>query len=149
MTEPPILPGCTVLSPMDPTPSPNGANGLPHQTPARHQGHQSKAKGKPARRKTADRFAVLNAFVDCTMADLSRAESLVWLVLYRDTKPDGTARTGAADVARRIGTTRRAVVNALAKLRRRGLLRVVFKGGLNRGPSRYVVFPLPSPPDSK
>ena len=60
-------------------------------TPQRDQGHNGKAKGKAARRKTADRFAVLNAFVDFTMQGLSRAETLVWLALFRDTKPDGLA----------------------------------------------------------
>src|SRR5262245_27991772 len=48
----------------------------------------SKAKGKHA----GERFAVLNAFVDFALAELSRAEIAVWLVLYRDTR-DGTART--------------------------------------------------------
>ena len=38
-------------------------------TPARHQGN-GKAKGKPARRSTGDRFAVLNAFVDAGMIEV-------------------------------------------------------------------------------
>jgi len=66
-----------------------GDNGRP---PARHQGHGDKAKGKPARRKTGDRFAVVNAFVDFTLAGLTRNEIAAWLVLWRDTKP--TARRG-------------------------------------------------------
>jgi hypothetical protein len=101
-----------------------------------------KAKGSPERRRTRDRFGTLNAFVDCSMAALTRAEALTWLVLYRDTR-DGTARTSAADVARRIGTSRRTVTDALAGLRRRGLAKLVYRGGLNRGTSVYRVFPLP------
>ena len=64
-TKPPILEGCAVLPPM------HQGNG----SPRRHQGDTSKAKGKPARRKTADRFAVLNAFVDFTMAELIEGRS--------------------------------------------------------------------------
>ena len=78
------------------------------------------------------------------MADLSRAESLTWLVLWRDTK-NGTARTSMADVARRIGTTRRAVVDAVAKLGKRGLLNVVYRGGMRRGMNVYRVQPMTKP----
>ena len=124
--------------PMHRLPSANGS------TPARHQGN-GKAKGKPARRKTADRFAVLNAFVDAGMVGLSRVEALTWLVLYRDTR-DGTACTSEDDIASRIGCSRRAVTTAVGRLRRRGLLVQVFKGGINRGPSRYRVMPMVKPP---
>ena len=134
-TKPPILEGCAVLPPM------HQGNG----SPRRHQGNTSKAKGKPSRRNTADRFAVLNAFVDAGMVGLSRVEALTWLVLYRDTR-NGTACTGEDDIAKRIGCSKRAVVNAVGRLRRRGLLVQVFKGGINRGPSRYRVQPAPKPP---
>ncbi len=76
------------------------------------------------------------------MGELSRAEALAWLVLYRDTR-NGTARTSAADVARRIGASRRTVIGAIGRLRKRGLLTLVYRGGLNRGPSIYRVHPLP------
>ena len=79
------------------------------------------------------------------MAELSRAEALTWLVLWRDTK-DGTVRTSMLDVARRIGTTRRGVVDAVAKLEQRGLLIVVYRGGLKRGMNVYRVHPLQKPP---
>ena len=129
--KPPILEGCAVLPPM------HQGNGAPHQ----HQGGTSKAKGKPSRRNTADRFAVLNAFVDFTMQELSRAEALVWLVLYRDTK-DGTARTAQTDIARRAGVNVRTVKRAIAGLHRRGLLVLVHRGSLRRGPSTYRLRPL-------
>jgi hypothetical protein len=131
-TKPPILEGCAVLPPM------HQGNG----SPRRHQGNTSKAKGKPSRRNTADRFAVLNGFVDFTMQELSRAEALVWLALFRDTKPDGIARTSQADLARRAGANVGTVKRAMAGLRRRGLLTVVFRGSLRRGPSAYRVHPL-------
>ena len=44
---------------------------------------------QPKRRTRSERFSALNAFVDFGIADadLTPAESLVWLVLFRDTKP--------------------------------------------------------------
>jgi hypothetical protein len=130
-TKPPILEGCAVLPPM------HQGNG----SPRRHQGDSSKAKGKTNHRNTADRFAVLNGFVDFTMQELSRAETLVWLVLYRDTK-DGTARTAQTDIARRAGVNVRTVKRAIADLHRRGLLVLVRRGSLRRGPSTYRIRPL-------
>lgn len=133
-TTPPTLSGCAVLPPMEPTTTP-----APGTTPAR----ATKAKGKPSRRKTADRFAVVNAFLDFTAAGLSRAEALTWLVLWRDTKPNGTAQTSQADLARRIGADRSTVKRAVAALVKAGLLAVVYRGSLRRGPSAYRVRPLP------
>jgi hypothetical protein len=139
--KPPILEGCAVLPPMH---QDNG-NG----SPRRHQGDTSKAKakakGKPGRRNTADRFAVLNGFVDAGMAGLPRVEALTWLVLYRDTR-NGTACTSMASIAARIGCSKQAVVDAVGRLRQRGLLIQVFKGSNLRGPSVYRVWPTPKPP---
>jgi hypothetical protein len=77
------------------------------------------------------------------MADLSRAEVAVWLVLYRDTKRGGTARASLADIARRAGIARQTASRAVGKLVRRKMLQVPRRGGLNRGPSEYRVFPFP------
>ena len=98
---------------------------------------RGKAKGKPG-----GRFAVLNAFVDGTMATLKPSERAVWLVLFRDTKRDGTARTSERDIARRAGCCVRMVRYGLAALARRGLLRIVRRGRLQTGPSSYRVFGL-------
>ena len=100
-------------------------------------------KRKRTERPKGERFAVLNQFVDETMADLTRPEIAVWLVLYRDTKRDGTARTGQADIARRAGLGRRTVIRAIAKLEARGLLAVVRRGYLGAGPSVYRIRPYP------
>jgi predicted DNA-binding transcriptional regulator len=137
--EPKPIPVGQEPPPLRPSPSPNGCNGRP---PARHQGHNGKAKGKPARRK-GDRFAVLNAFVDCTLAGLTRNEITVWLVLYRDTKPDGTARTGQTDIARRAGISARSVRRGIDGLRQRGLVKRVYQGGIGRGASAYRIRSLP------
>jgi hypothetical protein len=56
-------------------------------------GKASEPKGKAGKRPAGERFHVLNNFVDFTLAELSRAEIAVWLILYRDTR-GGTARTG-------------------------------------------------------
>ncbi|MFM9964459.1 MAG: transcriptional regulator [Planctomycetaceae bacterium] len=122
---PPRLPGCSVLPPMNPRPA---------------TGNNSKAEKPKRTGTTSNRFRELNSFVDCSMAELSRSEALTWFVLWRDTK-DGTVRTSIADVARRIGASRRAVIDAVAKLRQRKLLTLVFRGGINRGVSIYRVHP--------
>ena len=92
--QPPTLTGCDVLPPMD--------SGKAKPADAREP------KRKPGKRKAGDRFAVLNAFVDCTAGRLSRGEILVWLVLYRDTR-NGIAKTSQADIARRAGISDRTV----------------------------------------
>ena len=126
---PPRLPGCSVLPPMNPRPA--TANNSPQD--------------KPKKRATGERFSTINSFVDCSLAELSRSEALTWFVLWRDTK-DGTVRTSAADIARRIGCSRRAVTDALAGLRKRGLLTLIYRGGMNQGVSVHRVQPLAKPP---
>lgn len=96
---------------------------------------------KPKRRTRSERFTVLNAFVDMGMADLTPAEALVWLVLFRDTKAEGTARTAQADIARRAGLDVRTVRRAVASLDAKGMLRTLHRGRLNAGPSIYRVHP--------
>jgi hypothetical protein len=98
-------------------------------------------KGK-RRSGRGERFAVLNAFADLALADLTGAEVKCWLILFRDTKAaTGTARTGQADLARRAGLSRRAVQVALDRLRAKGLVTLVRRGRLNAGPSTYRVHP--------
>jgi hypothetical protein len=74
----------------------------------------------------------------------AKHESLTWLALFRDTKPDGLAQTGQADLARRGGAHAGTIKRAIARLRRLGLLTVVFRGSLRRGPSTYRVHSLTS-----
>jgi hypothetical protein len=131
--KPPILPGCTVLPPLE-------------LDIERSNGTSNKAKGPGSRRKAADRFAVLNAFADYTLATLDRAQIAVWLLLWRDTKPDGLARTSQADLARRAGIAERTARRAVESLRRAGLLTVAYRGGLRRGVSTYRIRPLTKEP---
>jgi hypothetical protein len=101
------------------------------------------ARRTPSKRASRLRFELLNAFVDSGMADLSRAELAVWLILYRDTKRDGTARLSLDDLARRGGMNRQTASRAVGRLAGRKMLRVLRRGGLNCGPSTYRVFPFP------
>ena len=103
-----------------------------------------KARGGAPRR--GERFAVLNTFVDFGIADaeLTPAEAVVWLILFRDTKKTGTARTGQADIARRAGLDVRTVRRAVASLTAKGMLQTVRRGKLNGGPSVYRVFSAPA-----
>jgi hypothetical protein len=121
--------------PMEPTPAPS-SNGR----------HRARAKGSPDdgkpgddRRRTGDRFSSINAFLDATMAGLRPAERSVWLLLWRDTRPDGLARTSQADLARRAGVSVRAVRAALRELEHLRLVVVVRRGRLQTGPSSYRV----------
>lgn len=134
---PRVKPGLGALPPMNRQAAPARPNGRKATS-----GKAGTDNGDdPKRKATAGRFGILNAFVDCSLAELSRSEVAVWLVLYRDTR-DGTVRTSQENIAKRSGTSVRHVKRALASLTAAGLLTVVFQGGLNRGPSRFRVNPL-------
>jgi hypothetical protein len=119
-TKPAILEGCSVLPAMEPIP--------PKRT----------RKGKAQ----SGRFATLNAFVDVSMRGLGGSAVMVWLILFRDTKPDGLARTSHADLARRAGVTVRTITTLRGELEQAGLIEVVRRGRLGKGASVYRVFPL-------
>jgi len=139
---PRIKPGLSSLPPMNPAPRPARPSGRKATSGTATSGKATSGTANdPKRKAAADRFGTLNAFVDCSLADLSRSEIAVWLLLYRDTR-DGTARTSQENIAKRSGTSVRHVRKALASLTAAGLLTVVFQGGLNRGPSRFRVNPL-------
>ena len=130
-TDLPMLYGCDVLPSME--------------TKDERNDSPKSAKGVRSR-KAANRFAALNAFADYSLAGLTRAEMAVWLLLYRDTKPDGLARTSQADLARRAGITERTARRAVESLRRAGLLTIAHRGGLRRGTSAYRVQPVTGGP---
>lgn len=120
---------------------------LPPDAVFRADDHDEPARPAPAakagrRAGRSGRFAVLNAFADFGLADLTGAEVKVWLILFRDTRAaTGTARTGQADLARRAGIKPRMVRYALASLEAKGMVRVVRRGRLNAGPSVYRLHP--------
>ena len=112
----------------------NLSNGKPTGTATR---------GEATRRRSHLRFETLNAFADTGLADLSRGEIAVWVLLYRDTKVDGTAQTSIDDLARRGGMDRQTASRAIGRLVKRKMLKVLRRGRLNSGPSTYRVFPYP------
>jgi hypothetical protein len=118
------------------TPPPDTPKGKPSRDKAR--------KGAPGKARTAGRFRTINAFADFTLRGLDRAEIAVWLLLWRDTRPDGLARTSQADLARRAGVNQRTARRAVGSLCRAKLLTRAYQGGLNRGLSVYRVHPLPT-----
>jgi hypothetical protein len=105
----------------------------PHSTPA-------KGSGKAAAR---GRWALFNAFVDGTARDLTPAAALTWLILFRDTKRNGLARTSQTDLARRAGVSVRAIRDAIRELVRGGLAVRVQRGGPGRA-SVYRVMVRPT-----
>jgi hypothetical protein len=98
-----------------------------------------RAKGT---RASVGRFQCVNAFIDATMGGLTPAERSAWLILWRDTKPNGLAATSQTSMARRAGVSDRSIRTALRGLERRRLLTVVHRGSLRSGVSIYRVRPL-------
>jgi hypothetical protein len=130
---------------MTPRIIPVGEEPPPMESPGQASSGNGRHKdgSKPKRKAaTRGRFQCINAFIDFTMAELKPAERSVWLILWRDTKQNGLAETSQADLARRAGVSDRAVRFALNELRGKGLIAVVRRGSLLRGPSSYRVFPL-------
>jgi hypothetical protein len=117
----PILPGCEVM-------------------PAMRPAATKKAHSRPTRN---GRFAVLNNFVDASLRRIGGSAAKVWLILYRDTKPNGLVRAADADLARRAGVSDRTVRDARRELVEAGLLVVVRQGGFRKGASTYRVRSLP------
>ncbi len=132
MTPSKVLPPGAVLPPLV---TPDADKGAPTR-PAGRKGGRTHARRSS---RHSGRFAVLNGFVDGVMGTLPRAAALVWVTLWRDTKPDGLARTAVADLARRVGGDRSTVIRAVRLLVDRGRLDVVRRGGLGRGVSAYRV----------
>jgi DNA-binding MarR family transcriptional regulator len=124
MSNRPVLPPGVTLPPMD--------RGSPPEVP-RSTSRQS------------GRFQEINDFVDVTIRTLTRSEIAAWLILWRDSR-DGIARTSLAGIADRGGYSERQAVRVIKQLEKAGLLVVVSRGGLGRGPSVYRVTPVsPSP----
>jgi hypothetical protein len=86
-------------------------------------------------------FETFNPFVDLGLRTLSRAEIVAYLILLRDTKPDGAARTSYGSIAARGGVSRRQAIRAVQALVKRGAVQVVSRGGRGIGATTYCVVP--------
>jgi hypothetical protein len=95
---------------------------------------------RPASKRSGDRFAVINAFIDFEMGRLRMAERSVWLTLWRDTR-NGVASTSHSSLAKRAGVDPRSARRAIRSLVRLGLVEIVKAGGLNIGANVYRVHP--------
>ena len=91
--------------------------------------------------KAAERWLMLNAFVDLTAWELKRSELLVWMTIFRDSK-DGIASSSQRNIAKRTGLARKTVERAVASLAECGLLLVVYPGGYRRGTAKYRTRPV-------
>jgi DNA-binding transcriptional regulator PaaX len=85
------------------------------------------------------RFQTLNSFIDVVMRVMPRGPAMTWLVLFRDVKPNGLAKTSVVSIAKRVGANRRTILRALRRLEKAGFIEVVIRGGLNRGASIYRI----------
>jgi hypothetical protein len=110
-------------------------------TNGRHRSNGDR-NGPAGKHDSRGRFQCVNAFIDVTMAALNPTERATWMVLWRDTKPNGLAETSQASLASRAGVTDRAVRKALKGLQGRGLVTIVRRGSLRRGASVYRVHPI-------
>jgi DNA-binding MarR family transcriptional regulator len=85
-------------------------------------------------------FQNLAAFVDRGVRTLSRSELATYLILLRDTRPNGTARAGLNDLAERGGMSRKSASRAIGSLVAKGVLTIVRRGRPGK-PTLYTVFP--------
>jgi len=83
---------------------------------------------------------MLNPFVELRLRELTRAEVVVWIILYRDER-GGVSKVAHSDMAKRGGLSTRAVVDALKSLRKRGLVETVRRGRMNVGISVHRLLP--------
>jgi len=110
-----------------------------------HEGIVAAGRGKVTKQKMqmaadgSDRWATFNAFMDVTMKHLSPVEANVWLLLFRDTKPDGLARTSSRNLAQRAGCSVRAVSHAMKLLKAATLVEIVTASTSRGCPSVFRV----------
>jgi DNA-binding MarR family transcriptional regulator len=82
----------------------------------------------------------LDGFVDQGARKLSRSELVTYLILLRDTRPNGTARAGLNDLAERGGMSRKSASRAVGSLIAKGVLRIVRRGTPGKA-TLYTIFP--------
>lgn len=115
--------------PMQPAPPPE-----PMLRPAeadRRKGNSRKAQG--------DRWADFNHLVDVVLGDLTRAEALVLLALFRDAR-DGVATVSYTSLAERAKCSYAAVKRAVSALQKRRLIARIKRGSnLTHQASSYRV----------
>lgn len=125
------LTGCGVLPALQPRAS---------RSPEVNEPKQKDSKGD---RLALGRFGVLNRFVDMGARLVDTTAQAVWLVIYREVKPDGLATVSHQRIADCVGVSRKTVARAIDRLKTVGLLIVVRHGGWQKGPNTYRVRSIP------
>jgi len=116
----------------------NGPPGTP-TTKTGTNGQRTKAKSDKV-----GRFQVLNQFVDESAKEFNTTAVAVWLVLWRETKPDGLAKVSFNQIGERLGISRRSVMRSVSLLVEAKLVKVVSRGtATGHMPSTYRVFGRP------
>src|SRR5262245_48567890 len=92
------------------------------------------------KRISMERWKVFNHFVDRGLAKLSRSEGFVYLILFRDTRPTGLARTALSELAQRGGMSERQASRALQSLIRKGKVYVI-RAATGRRAALYSLYP--------
>jgi hypothetical protein len=82
------------------------------------------------------KVTAFNAFIDESAKGLTPSTTLVWLTLFRFAR-DGVAMVSKATVAQRLGIDEKTVTRSIKTLRRLGLLKIDYQGGVGRGCNRY------------
>ena len=121
----------------------NGVGMLPASAPVeKYEELPARSRSsKPHVRKpeSVGRFKTMNEFVDFSARLVDTTAQAVWLVLFRETKPNGLASVSQGQIADCIGLTRRTVLRAVQHLEAKLLVTVVRRGKKNGGPSVYRV----------
>lgn len=116
----------------------------PRNGPPRSAGSSKANRGNGKTKSTAGRFQVLNQFVDQSARLVSYKSQSVWLVLFRETKPDGLATVSYSQIAEMMGAHRSTALRGLAELKKAGLAEVIKKGNSQENrPSTYRIYGIP------
>lgn len=98
-------------------------------------------------RKTSNRFAMLNYFIDETASEVSRMEACVWFCVYRwarngkKTPCLWEASVSQRQIAKAIGSPQQSVSRCIQSLVKKGLLVRTKNGSQTWKSSRYLVYP--------
>ena len=151
-----IIPPGSVLPPLRPSgeaaavPAERPSPDEPRSDPARTTNSKHSTKSVRASFRKGDQsFYTINDFVDVSMRGLTGAAAKVWIVLWRDTKTNGLAKTAISDLARRMGCSPTTAKRAVRELKAAGLIVVTVVGGLGRGANVYQVVGYAGPVESE
>jgi hypothetical protein len=100
------------------------------------------SKTKPSRR-SGDRWAALNTFVDVIAPRLTLVERAVWLVMFRYAR-NGVCDTSERAIATQARIDKASAGKALRRLVEMGLVWPVFKSSTKGTSSRYGLHPRPA-----